>query len=279
MVAEEVHTNANSQPHPSQLRAELLETIRKLCSAYGLTLGGAPKIASVAKLLAATPCERRISCLLKNHNWQESSQRFDPLYRLKSEYAVLKILDQLKTKLIAAGLQVSIATEAEYDFGVSDIRITLAKSQGETKSRIVRIEVKAGLGISLEQLERYLWNESPLIVVRVMTRHVAVLKPVLLRRFIRDTMRAAIAKGKRLANGTFQELPGTHCGDCPDFGCSYNRCRHQAEKPMVKIRENEFESDLQSFFENIPLIAEKVADITINLLTESDSEVSETERP
>lgn len=278
IALEDAHSNIGSQTESAQLKNELLETIQKLCSTYGLFMRGSPRTASVAKLLASMPCERQIGYLLKSHSPHNQNQRFDPLYKLKSEYAVAKILDHLKTGLHSAGLRVSMATEAEYEFGVSDIQVTLLSPEGTKRNEVVRIEVKAGLGISLEQLERYLWSEPPLVVVRIMTRHVAVLRPNLLQGFVRDSMKEAVAKGKRLASGAFQEFPGTYCSECPDLGCSYNRYR-QAATAMVKIHEGEFEQDLQSFFESIPIVAERVANALVTLLTEFDETASETSSP
>lgn len=257
-----------SEGDVNKLRAQLLETIWGLCSKHRLLSGTKPRTAFVAKLLASVPCERRIDYILRNPGREASTERFDPFYKLKSDYAVLKITDHLKRRLLEEGIPSSICTEVEYDFGISDVEVTRADltESSRGRSKTIRLEVKGSLGVPFDQIERYLWDGSSLVLIRVITGHVAVLPSSMMKQFVLSSMRNAIAKGRRLAGCNFSTVPGNYCSECMNLVCPYNAYQPNRYRGMVKMRSEEFESDLQSFFTNIPRVAEKTAEIVIQEL-------------
>src|SRR5208337_2619774 len=169
-------TTNSTLENNGRIEEELPATLGDLTSKYGWTYNSKAKTASLAKLLASTACERQLDQVLRNPVPEE--KKFDPFYREKSEFSTLKIIDHLKSRLATEGIKACVATEVKDNFGVYDVAIvrgspSLILQNGQER---VRIEVKASLGLPLEQIERYLWDPSPLIVVRVVTGHVVLLR-------------------------------------------------------------------------------------------------------
>lgn len=156
-------------------------------------------------------CERQINYLLENvAEFATKGQRFDLYYREKSEFAIIKILDYLKTRLLTEGINATILTEFSADTGRYDIVIvqnTPCKVYDKS-GKSIKIEVKTGFGLNLGQIERYLWDFSPLILVRVITGHVVKIKPHKLRPYILFSLKELSEKIDRLLSGKFYTIPG-----------------------------------------------------------------------
>ncbi len=247
---------------------QLRVTINDLCIRYGWTHKGRQRIASVTKLLTSDICERRIAFILC-HQIPEEYKKFDSVYREKSEYATLKILDHLKIRLKEEGLNVRLATEEKADFGIYDAVI-----ESGTPCRIlqngqqrIRLEIKASLGLPLEQIDRYLWDDSPLMLIRVITGQVVMFRPLEVEEFARFSICSILEKAKRLKNDKAITVPGNYCGACPDQTCAYNKTRPSVStSQLVKANDSEFAMDITSFFRNLPYVAERTATLVISEL-------------
>lgn len=256
----------------SERKAELAEILETVARRYGWIHNGKPSIISVAKMLTSNICERRTLHLLNNPNTGQS-KKFDSIYREKSQYATLKILDHLKSRLIAEGVNAHIATETKSDFGIYDVTIL----QGEPCSIIrngeqkVRLEIKASLGLPLEQLERYLWDDSPLIVIRVITGQVTLFRPREMRELVLFSTLTVLEKLVRLSNGRAYTVPGNYCSHCPDIDCQFNKSKQEALTRMIKMSDSDFGADLGSFFANLPHVASRTADLVIQELQEEET--------
>jgi hypothetical protein len=134
---------------------------------------------------------------------------------------------------------------------------------GEPK---VRLEIKASLGLPLEQIDRYLWNPSPLIIVRVVTGHVALLRPDELEEFAEFSLRNILEKSKRMGQEKLPMVPGPHCSDCPDKGCPFYEPPRYPNSSMVKMNDRDFGADLTSFFQHIPYVSKRVASLVVEEL-------------
>lgn len=160
----------------------------------------------------------------------------------------------------------TILTEASSDIGRHDIVIIRGYSCKiyAKNEEIVRIEIKAGLGLNLEQIDRYLWGPSPLILARVATGHVAKIEPLALQPYVLFSLRELNAKLDRLVSDKLFTIPGT---SCTNYSCAYNKNRGR-KRPVniITMAENEFTDDLNSFFKNIRYVAEKVASLVIDEL-------------
>ncbi len=249
-------------------KQELLAKLTIVGEGYGWMHDGRPLTMTLAKTMSSYVCERQIRHLLENANFAKESQRFDSYYRQKSEFATLRILEHLKTSLVANGLNVVILTEVSSDIGRYDIVVTRCSPRKASANGVerIRIEVKASLGLDLEQLERYLWDPSPLILVRVITGHVAKIEPLKLQSYVLFSLRELNAKTERLLSGKFYTIPGTTCTACLESSCPHNRTKGRAPVGMVTIPDNEFEEDLKAFFLNLGYVAEKAASFVVEEL-------------
>jgi len=248
-------------------KQELLAKMRIVGEKYGWVQGGRPLTVTLTKTLSSYVCERRIRHLLENADFKES-QRFDPYYRQKSEFATIRILEHIKTRVTANGLDAVILTEAPSDFGRYDVVVTQGypcKVYANSEER-VRIEVKASLGLDLEQLERYLWDPSPLILARVITRHVAKIEPLKLQSYVLFSLRELNAKAERLLSSKFYTIPGTTCTACHDNSCPHNRSKSRNPVNVLTMPDSEFAEDLKSFFLNLSYVAEKTANLVVEEL-------------
>ena len=248
------------------LRRELLDKLRILRERYR----GSKKLSviSLLKTLSKHACERKAKYLLEEPDFN-AGIRFDPYYKQKSNFATLKILELLKSRLQANGLDASILTEVPSDIGRYDVAIV----QGQPcrvynclRSEKVRIEVKASLGLDFEQLDRYLWDSSPIILARVITRHVAKLKPSKLKQHIYFSLKELNAKADRLLSHDLWEIPGKDCMSCSDFRCPHNSNTHCRTQNMITMSDAEFNDDLNALFRNLSYVANRTVDLAIEEL-------------
>jgi len=246
-------------------KEELLAKVRTLGDRYGSANKDRFSTIDLVKMLSSYVCERRIKYLLQNCGFAKESQKFDSYYRQKSEFATVKILECLKTRLYSNGVNATILTEAPSEVGRYDVIVIQdypykVYAKGE---EIVRIEVKASLGLNLEQIDRYLWDSSPLILARVITGHVAKIQPLALQSYILFSLRQLNAKADRLLSGKLYTIPGTSCLSCPDSNCHYNRSKNRKSMNIVTMPDSEFERDLNSFFQNLSYVAERTASLVV----------------
>ncbi len=246
-------------------RDELVTALGLLISKYEWVYKSKAKTASLTKLLTSTVCERQLDYVLRNPQYED--KRFDSFYREKSEYSTVKILDHLKGRLAEEGIKACIATEVkdENGFGVYDVVIVrgnpcLILQDGHER---VKIEIKASFGLPIEQLERYLWDQSPLILVRVIAGQVVLLKQSDLEGFVRFSNKLTFEKAKRLAEGEGFTVPGRYCSGCPDLACPHRSGVKRPFNGIVKSSDADFGEDLRLLFSNLPYVSEKTATLVI----------------
>jgi len=247
-------------------KQELLAKLKIIAERHGWMYKGQPSVVKLARTISRYACERQIKHLLENARFSDDSQRFDSYYREKSEFATLKILDTIKTRLSADGVNTAILTEVPSDIGRYDVVIVQGYPcevycKGE---EIIRVEVKAGLSVNLEQIERYLWDSSPLILVRVITGHVAKIEPPKLRSYVLFSLKELHAKADRLLSGKFYAIPRATCTVCSDSDCPHNRSRESTG--IVTFPDGKFLEDLNLFFQNLSYAAERTASLIIEEL-------------
>jgi hypothetical protein len=240
-----------------------------IAETYGWTRLGQPCAATLIQTLSSNSCDRQVKHILENRASVVEKTRFDPYYREKSEFATIRILEHIKSALSMNGLDAAIRTEEQSNVGRHDIVIALGsplESYSGWKVR-VRIEVKAGLGINLEQISRYLWDPSPLILVRVMTRHVTKIEPSTLQPYLLFMLRELHEKCDRILSGKLYTIRGNACFACTDDRCPHNR-GHDARSPgLVTLQNVDFGEDLASFFRNLSYVSEKTASTVVEELS------------
>ena len=215
---------------------------------------------------------REASKLLKGSRLK--TMKFDSIYREKSTFATIKILDHLKSRLDREGIRARLSTEEKSEFGRYDVVITqgtpcLIFKNGEKK---IRLEIKASLGLPLEQVERYLWDPSPLILVRVITGQVVLLKPSEMGEFVRFSTSTTLDKAQRVIGDNPYTVPGPSCYSCLDAACQFNKRRESREKALVKMSDADFGADLRLFFANLPYVTSRTADFVVQELRKDERE-------
>jgi hypothetical protein len=244
-------------------KEELFLKIQTLADQYGWIHGNRTPYATLVKIISSLSCEKRIMEILENNRLADVPKKFDPYYVQKSEFATAKILDSIKTQLSASGLKATILTEVPFEVGRYDIVVALenpSKVDAESDKKI-KIEVKASLGIDLEQIQRYLWDFSTLILSRIVTRQVVKLRPSELQSFVNFTMQELDSKLDRLLSNKLYAIPGTDCTSCQDVTCRHFQRRKKGRAPpkVLTFSDVEFGEDLKSFFENLPYVASQTA--------------------
>jgi hypothetical protein len=243
-------------------KEKLAEKIEILTDYYGLPSRRLLSSASLIKTISSLSCENRIMYIISNNALSEENRKFDVYYRQKSSFATIKILDRVKTALSAAGLEATIFAEVSADSARYDAVIALGRLSKIERwdSGTVRVEIKGSLGMDFEQLGRYLWNRSPLILVRVITGHVVKIYPSELQSYVTFSLNELVAKIDRLISQKHYALPGTDCVDCPNIKCAYWQDRNRRRKTnFVALSDMEFGQDLTLFFQNLSYAAERTA--------------------
>jgi hypothetical protein len=251
--------------------AQLLERVRELALKYGLASTGKPRLISVLKLLGSEVCERKIEHELKT-GIKEEGRRFDSIYRERSSFATSLIIDHIKRRLTEEGFSVAIRTEerSELNIGVFDVTIRVGDPclicrNGKEK---VRLEIKASMGMQLEQIQRYLFDPSPLILVRVIPGHVMLLERRELEGFVDFALKTVLPKADRLKDGRPFVVPGPHCLNCGDASCPFNYGKRTMNDGLITMSDAEFNEDMKLFFTNLPLVAERTAELVIKELVD-----------
>lgn len=255
-------------------KRDLIAKMKSLAEMHGWVHAGRPSVTTLMQTLSSNSCDRKVKHIIENTGVLRKGNRFDSYYRAKSEFATVKILEHTKNALTINGLDAVIQTEGRSDIGRYDVVIAQGSpckvyAGGEER---VRIEIKASYGISLEQISRYLWQSSPLILVRVMTRHVSKIDPMKLQPYVTFTLKEITAKADRILSCNFYTIPGTACYTCPDRDCPHNRYTCRGHSGLVTIPDEDFGEDLVSFFRNLSYVSEKTANIVIEELRRVSSQ-------
>jgi len=231
--------------------------------------GGTSK-ARVGALLSSIICERLASHMIFHPDSDlDEGIRFDPYYGEKHEMAKRKLIDRLKTELSSAGRehQFLLCSEEVSDLGrfdltiVNDSRIEIQTGSGK---KLV-VEVKASLGLDLAQIERHLLNGEPLLLMRIMTGQVKLLRPKELPSFLEESMSDLVSKAERILATRPLLVPGYECYRCPLSDCDYNKSRAR-ERHIVSMNQKEFDEDVETFMLNLYPTIKKAIQIILKEL-------------
>ncbi|MCL4343564.1 MAG: hypothetical protein JRN26_01275 [Nitrososphaerota archaeon] len=245
---------------------ELLSLAKELIAKHGNNAGAITAL----KKLVSEQCDSKVMYELE-HGDYESGQKFDAIYGEKSTYATTVIIDNLKRRLLEHGYTATIAAEETSEVGRYDVVI---RSNGNGSCSIyssgaekVRLEIKAAEGMPLEQISRYLFDRSSLVVVRVLLGDVFVLRYADVRQYVKFLVELETSKVRRLLEGKPVLVPGYQCYDCPNTSCTYNRVRVRSV-PFIKPKDLGW--DLSVFFNNLPGVSERTAELVIKELERQD---------
>jgi hypothetical protein len=246
---------------------ELMARIKDLALKYNYAVAGKLRTVTVLKLLTSNVCEERIRHELEAKE-ADSDDVFDSIYAERSSFATNVIIDTLKSALVREGFIVGIVTEQKSDVGRYDIVIEAGNpcvvySNGRAKR--IRIEVKASFGLPFEQIQRYLFDPSPLILARVLPGQVIKLDPLTLQSFIDFSARTLIEKSERILSNKGYLVRGPHCSQCGNDACPFLPKREERRR-LVTMSEEELAWEMQLFLNNLPHVATMVAELVLEEL-------------
>ncbi len=236
----------------SKLREDYITLAGKIATMNGLSYQSKPKVSTVMKILADYECERLISHLLRNPDCENN--KFDRYYSQKHEFYKTKLIDRLKNVLAEMGKSVLIATEKRVDTGRYDVTIisngNVIKIEDGNGKEVV-IEVKGSLNVDLGQIERYLWNNIVLIIVRVVTGHVIKLRTSENAEFLSESLKDLIEKAERILENQPIKIPGYNCYQCSNSECEHaNKKRKNNNFKRIAMQDEEFNFDFGQLLKN-----------------------------
>lgn len=196
---------------------------------------GAPR-ARILKALGETICEKRVLGEVSRRPQYE--QQFDPYYNERHEFAKRKLVRLLASELGSLGERVTVSTEVSTPIGRLDIVVANENSE-------IAVEIKAGLALSLSQVERYLGSGKKVVLVRIPFEQVIVFRPDDYGTYLKLVDDERLSAVKRLLSGVVQPIPGPDCLRCPVSECEYNRFKPHDDAGRVTPRD--FGADLQDF--------------------------------
>jgi hypothetical protein len=250
-----------------RLKEKLSEKMESLLNYYGLSNRRFTN-AILIKTISSFSCEKRIMYLIAKNRLVCENRKFDPIFRQKSAFATIKILDRVKTALCATGQEATILTEVSADSARYDAVVTAGRLSdfNPWDGGNVRIEIKASLGLDLEQVGRYLWFRSPLILVRVITGQVAKIYPSQVQSYASFSLEELSSKVDRLLSQKACAVPGIDCVDCPNTDCAWMKRKSKKANHLVTMSDVEFGEDLILFYQNLNCVAEKTAMMVVEEL-------------
>ena len=244
------------------LRGLLYSKITALANKYNRVRKGVPAMAAVASILL-DPCEKKIAQDLAVPPPREA--RFDPLFSELHAFVVSRVLDHVRSRLREEGLLVTLASEAPVPLGHYDI---LLQSGAPCRVlahgvEILKVEVKTAQSLSLAEATRYIWaSNAPLLVARFLTGQLTVLRPDMLREYVRFTMDETIRKADRILAGDIRAIPGPYCSSCPLSECEWNDKKDRGKASRI-VTMRDFEGDLVAVLGNLPVLARKIGDVAV----------------
>ncbi|MEM2168113.1 MAG: hypothetical protein QXR74_07110 [Candidatus Bathyarchaeia archaeon] len=207
------------------LRDELLRLVEEISAKYCGRSGGK----RVINLLMDHICERCIIEKIKSPD--DGDDNVDRIWRNMHSYAVTLLIERLKNELAAAGLPISIISEAENPSGRYDILLMVDRKgvQVLNSGENISVEVKTGLNVSLSQTEKYMWNGTTVILVRFATGDAITLRAGDWADLLKMALRDRIEKANRILDGRVILVPGGDCCECPLHECRFNRNNGKSE--------------------------------------------------
>ncbi len=238
-----------------QLRDEFLNLAACIAAKYGRN------VTCVVNVLMKYACERCVIEVLKKslHN-----SGFDMVWRNLHDYASLLLIEKLKNDLEAGDFAVAIANECDNPTGRYDILIVNGRNvQVFNGDGGICVELKVGLNIPISQIEKYLWSNTTLILVRFATGDIIKLSAKDSASLLKFALKERIRKAERILNGRAVLVPGKDCWHCPLQDCRFNR-----RKDVNGItKPHNLEELLRAVMGMVPTTVEKAAKTILEELT------------
>jgi len=241
-----------------QLRDEFLNLSAHIAAKYGVRRVSER---TVVNLLMEHICEKFIVEKLKFGLGDDGD--VDRVWCNLHDYAVALLVERLKNELVDKGFPISIINEAETPTGKYDVLLMVDRGGVQILNGYgdICLEAKTGLNISLGQLEKYLWNGSTAVLVRLARGDAVLFKAQDWADFMKAALRDRIEKAKRILKGKAILVPGRDCKECLLKECRFNR--NTLEKRGITKPRN-----MSELFEEFRMNAYVSIDAAVKLVTE-----------
>ncbi|MEM3592236.1 MAG: hypothetical protein QW702_09110 [Candidatus Bathyarchaeia archaeon] len=202
-----------------QLRDELIRIAEEVAAKYACDRGA--KMRAI-NLLLEHLCERYIVEKLRLGYIEDE---IDRIWRNLHDYSVALLVDRLKEELVTEGFPVSIVNEAENPVGRYDVLLIVNRGKVQILNcgGNICMEVKSGLNVALNQAEKYMWNGTLVVLVRLLTGDVITLRADEWTGFLKFALAQRIKKAERILEGKVILIPGRDCYECPLKTCRFNK--------------------------------------------------------
>jgi len=217
-------------------------------------------IKDVIHMLERTTCDEEALWLLRNRNARVEI-RVDGYWTSKHEYVKKKLVEKLANRFHDLHIPAEIVFESPGPTARQDILVTVKEPDGSTKKRIV-LEIKTGYGLDFNQLERLLWDNSAVVLIRAETGHATTLRANRYDALLTESLRNKIDRVRRLIEGHSYMIQGRDCSKCANQGCPLSR--RVSEPQMVVLRDEDFDTDLDGFLRTLPSTMNKAVDLVIH---------------
>jgi hypothetical protein len=127
--------------------------------------------------------------------------------------------------------------------------------------RAIAATFPASFGLPFEQLQRYLFDSSPLILARVLPGQVIKLNLLILQSFIGFSARTLMEKSQRILNNKGYFVQGPHCYRCTHGACPFFPAKRQVEWMPVTMSEEELVWEMDLFLKNLPRVSTRSAEL------------------
>lgn len=214
----------------------------------------------VVHVLERTTCDEEALWLLRNRDSRAES-KFDGYWTSKHEYAKQKIVEKLANRFHDLHIPVEIVSESQGPNARQDILVVVKKPDGSAKRRIA-LEIKTGYALDFSQLERLMWDNDTVVLVRAETGHVTILRSHKYVAMLMESLRNRIGRVKRLIEGHSYVIQDRNCSRCSNESCPL--IRRPATPRLVVLRNDDFDVDLDAFLRTLPSTINRAVESVIH---------------
>jgi len=204
---------------PQLLLDQLESLLVQVKERYGIRVS----LARFLSVLAQYPCIPRCLHELTPNGNRES---IDVFYLDRHNFLVRFLVNRLAIRLKKEGIKAEIRSESKTRSGAGDVDVI----PEDPPSLTVRIEVKGGQGIGIDQILRYLAENSVLILCLAGRGEALLINRNQLTELLNEYLKTLIERANSLLDGVDEKLVGPWCAGCP-LRCphAHNRSKHRPD--------------------------------------------------
>ena len=237
-------------PSPQLLLDQLESLLTQVKERHGVRVS----LARFISVLAQYPC---ISRCLYELTPNGDGEPVDVFYLERHDFLVRLLVNKLMIRLRKEGIKAEIRSELKTKSGTGDVDII---PENPSNFRI-RIEVKGGQGVGIDQNLRYVAENSVLILCLAGRGEALLINRNKIRELLSDYLENLIDRAELLLDGADEKSPGPWCAGCP-LECPHAR-KKSSHKPDL---EEEFLAQTKNWLKAI----NKTVELAVKILKEAE---------